>query len=46
VGEDIEVGNNILTVFQGDPAQSGVEYMLYVGQVRQISAAKQNVKKR
>jgi hypothetical protein len=45
MGEDIEVGNNILTVFQGDPAQTGVEYMFYVGQVRQISATKQNGKK-
>lgn len=44
-GQDIEVGSNILTVFQGDPVATGVEYIFQVGQVRQISAAKHQGKK-
>lgn len=44
-GEDIEVGSNVLTVFQGDPVATGVEYIFQVGQVRQISAAKHQGRK-
>ena len=44
-GEDVEVGCNILTVFHGNPAETGVDYMFCVGQVRQISASKSTGKK-
>jgi hypothetical protein len=38
-GEVVAVGSNILTVFQGDPARTGVNFLFCVGQIRQISAA-------
>jgi hypothetical protein len=38
-GEDVAVGSNILTVFQGDSAKTGVSFVFFVGQVRQINAA-------
>jgi hypothetical protein len=38
-GEDVAVGSNILTVFQGDPEQTGVRFIFCVGQIRQIRAA-------
>ena len=44
-GQAIEVGSNILTVLQGDPFATGVEYIFQVGHVRQISAAKNQGKK-
>jgi hypothetical protein len=38
-GEKVAAGSNILTVFQGDPAQTGVSFTFCVGQIRQIRAA-------
>jgi hypothetical protein len=38
-GEDVAVGSNIFTVFQGDPARTGLSCVFGVGQIRQISAA-------
>jgi hypothetical protein len=37
--EDVAVGSNILTVFQGDPEQTGVSFIFCLGQIRQIRAA-------
>jgi hypothetical protein len=45
VGEDVAVGSSILTVFQGDPAQTGVNFLFCVGKTRQISAAMRSGKK-
>jgi hypothetical protein len=33
-GEDVAVGSNILTVFQGDPARTGANVIFCVGHIR------------
>jgi hypothetical protein len=32
-GKDVAAGSNILTVFQGDPEQTGVSFIFCVGQI-------------
>jgi hypothetical protein len=44
-GEDVAVGGNVLTMFQEDPARTGVDLLFCVGQIRQISAAMRSGRK-